>query len=174
MKTIKVSDEMYDFLMNLSNEIKTQDNRCTAMPYFFQVREKKEVAAHEGSGTEVLYSSEYEVELRTEQNKRQWIKEHFDYFDESMWYEELKEIDIVNEWTLDAALMDLDFNRFYVDEDYEYSNVFFTSKACDEYIKLNRHNLKSPDNYLKHAFRNREMEMIFKFITELNGGKLHK
>ena len=43
MKTINVSDEMYEFLINLSEEINKQDNRSTAMPYFFQIQTSEEV-----------------------------------------------------------------------------------------------------------------------------------
>ena len=50
MKTINVSDEMYEALIEISTNMKNQDNRCTASPYFYQVRCKKEVAAYEGCG----------------------------------------------------------------------------------------------------------------------------
>lgn len=40
MKTIEVTDEMYKFLEELSTELNTQNHRCTAMPYFFQVQTK--------------------------------------------------------------------------------------------------------------------------------------
>lgn len=162
MKTIEVTDEMYEFLMNLSKEIKEQDNRCTAMPYFFQVRETKEVAAHRGCGTEVMYSSGYETELRTDKEKIEWIKENFELFDGKGYGDEC-------DWILDEMLDSVGFEVFNVDVDYEYSNVFFTSKACDEHIRINRHNLKQPVSFIQHAFRNQEMEMIFKFLIGLYG-----
>ena len=37
MKTIKISDEMYAQLMELSKEINTQNHRHTQMPYIFQI-----------------------------------------------------------------------------------------------------------------------------------------
>jgi len=52
-------------------------------------------------------------------------------------------------------------------------NSFLTSKACDEHIRLNSHNLSSPTNYLSHAWRNPEMETVIKFLCELTGGKIH-
>jgi len=52
MRTIKVNDEMYEFLINLSKELNTQDHRCTAMPYFFQVQTKEQVPAADGCGYE--------------------------------------------------------------------------------------------------------------------------
>jgi len=175
MKTIQVTDEMHEFLMNLSKELCTQDNRATAMPYFFQVRETKEVPAHEGSGEEVLYSSEYETELRTDSDKIEWIKEHEEYFLGTIYEEEAKDVgNHTNTWDLDSMLTELDFDKFHVDTDYTYSNAFFTSKACDEHIRINGHNLKYPVNYLNHAFRNPELEKVMKFICELTSGVANK
>jgi hypothetical protein len=43
MKTIEVSDEMYEKLMEISKEMNSQSNRGTAMPYFFQVQTKNPI-----------------------------------------------------------------------------------------------------------------------------------
>lgn len=168
-KKIEVTDEMYEFLMNLSKEIKEQDNRCTATPYFFQVRETKEVPAHRGSGDEVYYSSEYEVDLRTDADKVDWIEEHTECFINTRFEEDVKYVGIhTSTWDLDEMLDELGFDRFYVNNEYVYSNAFFTSKACDDHIRINRHNLKHPVNYLTHAYRNSEMEMMYKFILGIS------
>lgn len=167
-KIIEVSDEIYDFLMNLSKEIKEQDNRATAMPYFFQVRETKEVPAYNGCGTEILYSSEYETELRDDTDKIEWIKEHAELFIGTEYETIVEDIGIhTSTYELDDILESVGFETFNVDIDYTYSNAFFTSKACDEHIGINKHNLKYPVNYLNHAYRNVEMEMIFKFLLGL-------
>ncbi|MCF7796124.1 hypothetical protein K9M42_03450 [Patescibacteria group bacterium] len=50
MKTIKVSNEMYDFLMDLSKKLNTQNNRGTANPRFYQVMHKKKAYVPEGTG----------------------------------------------------------------------------------------------------------------------------
>jgi len=174
-KNIEVTDEMYEFLMNLSKEIKEQDNRATAMPYFFQVRETKEVPAHRGCGEEVMYSSEYETELRTDEEKVEWIKEHVEYFVGTNYEQEASDVGVqTSTWDLDDMLKEMDFEEFNVDTDYTYSNIFFTSKACDAHIRINRHNLKQPVNYLNHAYRNEEMEMIFKFLLGLTNNEIHK
>lgn len=174
MKTIQVTDEMYDFLIELSKELNTQDNRCTAMPYYFTVRETKEVPAHEGCGEEVLYSSEYETELRTEEEKREWIKEHEEYFQGTIFKCEAADIENQTSYDLDIMLGELCFDKIYVNTDYTYDNCFLTSKACDEHIRINRHNLKQPVNYLNHAFRNPELEKVLKFLRGLTNCKLHK
>lgn len=168
MKQIQVSDEIYDFLINLSKEIKSQGQRATATPYFFQVRETKEVPAHKGQGEEVLWSPNYEIELRTDQEKIDWIKEHEEEFIGKDGKEELKEVgNHSSTYELDEILEEVGFESFNVENGYTYSNAFFTSKACDEHIRINKHNLNYPVNYLTHAYRNKEMEMMFKFLIDL-------
>lgn len=175
MKTIQVSDEMYEFLTDLSVELNLQDNRCTASPYFFQVREIKEVAAHKGSGIEVLYSSEHEKELRTDEEKVAWIKEHEDSFFETPFEDEAREVGhhtMTHE--LDEMLIELGFEEFYVEDMPVFSNTFLTSKACDEHIRVNGHNLRHPSNYLSHAFRNPELEKVLEFLRGITNDKPHK
>ncbi len=168
MKTIEVTDDMYKFLIDLSTEIKEQDNRATSMPFLFQVRETKEVPAHKGCGEEVFYSSEYEIKLRTDNEKVEWIEEHFENFIGTSYEQEAEGVgNHTSTWDLDDMLREMDFEEFNVDTDHTYSNAFFTSKACNEHIRINKHNLKQPVNYLNHAYRNDEMEMIYKFLLGL-------
>jgi len=178
MKTIEVTNEMHKALMELSKEMTTQDNRGTAMPHLFQVQETIEAPAHEGSGEEVFWSGEYELELRTTEDKTEFIKEQGHTERASQWTDEIDEIlngDIMDDYTLDNIIVDdYDFEKFYTEEKKVYSNAFFTSKGCDEHIRINGHNLRKPVNYLNHAFRNAEMELVSKFLCELSGGKLHK
>lgn len=163
MKTIQVSDEIYDFLMNLSKEIKTQDNRATRAPYFFLVQEDEEIAVPDGCGDEV-WIMDGEICLRTEQDIKEAVFEYreWDLDDENNQkeYEELDSFDIdeilkKNYWKADVSIK------------HKYSNCFFTEKASREHIEVNRHNLTNPKTYLDHAFRNKEMDMMFRFFTEL-------
>lgn len=168
MKTINVTDEQYEFLMNLSKELNTQDNRGTAKPYFFQVRETKEVPAHKGSGEEILYHSDYEVELRTDDDKFEWIKENKHCFIGTEYENEAHEVDnYTTVWELDSMLEELGFVKFNVENQHVYINAFLTSKACDEHIRINKHNLKEPVNFLSHAFRNPELEQLLNILSEL-------
>jgi hypothetical protein len=161
MKTIEVTDEMYGFLMDLSKELNTQDHRGTAMPYIFQVQETNKVPAHEGCGDVVWYSSEHETALRTNEEKVEWLHE----------YANIK-ID-ENAIELNNILYENGFERFYEQDSHEYSNAFLTSKACDEYIRTNRHKLKEPVNFLNDAHRNPELEKLFEFLCGLTG-RIHK
>lgn len=173
MKTIEVTDEMYDALMEISKEMNTQDHRCTRMPYFFQVQEKEEIPAYDGDY--VLFSHDSELELRDKEDKVEWLKEavHERTYEFLGWEDEIEDIDSLDEDTLDDIIQECGFDIYYIQEKNIYSNAFFTSKACDEHIRINGHNLKKPSNFLTHAYRNPEMEVVSKFLCELSGGKLH-
>lgn len=73
-KTIEVSIEVYNFLMNLSKEIREQDNRGTRIPYYYQVQEEKEIAVPDGCGEEV-WVCDGNVCLRTEEDIRDAVFE---------------------------------------------------------------------------------------------------
>jgi hypothetical protein len=175
MKTIELSDEMHEFLMNLSKELNTQDHRGTRMPYIFQIQEKKEMPAHEGSGDEVLYNNEDECEVRRLDEKIEWLCEwaHDNAFGLHSHEEIRKQYESLSEYDIDSLLEDKGFSKYNVQEIDVYSNAFLTSKACDEHIQCNKHNLNNPVNYLSGAFRNPELEKVMQFLCELSGGKLH-
>ena len=66
MKTIEVTEEMYDFLINLSNELTTQDHRGTAMPYIFQIQTEETVPACDGCGQEAWLYDNHTIETEKE------------------------------------------------------------------------------------------------------------
>lgn len=163
MKTIQVTDEMYDFLSNLSKEIKNQDNRSTAFPYFFQVQEDEEVGVPEGCG-EVVWICDGEVCLRTQEDIKEAIFEWKNWEmgnkkDENQ-FKELSPFDIED-------ILEENYIKANVDIKHKYSNCFLTLKAYEDHIRQNGHNLHNPKPYLFHAFRNKEMYMLFKFLQEL-------
>ena len=67
MKTIEVTDKMYEKLIELSKEINNQDNRATRMPYFFQIQTDEKRIVSEG--TEFWYKDDEELETENEINK---------------------------------------------------------------------------------------------------------
>lgn len=166
MKTIQVTDEMYNSLMELSNELKTQSHRGTAMPYFFQVSTKHQVSCAEGNGKEAWHYDGSLIE-----DKEDIIQAIYDYHDGDKTKKEIKNL---SEWELDSEMETAGYRKVNYDYEQRLENAFFTEKACKEHIKNNSHNLSSPVDYLSHAFRNPEMELVMKFLCGLNGGKMHK
>lgn len=163
MKIIKVSDEIYDFLINLSKEIKTQDSRATRSPYYFQVQEDEEICVPDGCGEEV-WVMDGGVCLRTEEDIKEAVFEWYGWTIGNQKHEsEYKTL-------LDATIEDVlreNYRKVNIDIKHKYDNCFFTLKAYEEHLSQNRHNLNNPKSFLFHAYRNSEMDMIFKFLEHL-------
>lgn len=109
MKTIEVSDEMYDNLIELATEMTTQDMRATRMPHMFQIRTKREVAAYEGCG------------------ETKWINEEGDEIEENE--EGAREIQVTTEemfqntfFTAKACQEHIDRNHYHYNEPDVYLN----------------------------------------------------
>lgn len=166
MKQINITDEMYNSLMELSKELNTQSHRSTAMPYFFQIQTTKKVAVPEGNGT-IGYAYDGST-IETEEEINQVI---FEYKDEKI---PLKEIAKMNNYEQSEILNEAGWREVNFDYKEEYQNAFMTEKACKEHIRLNNYHYNKPIDYLQHAFRNPELELVLKFLCELSGGELHK
>jgi len=163
MKTISISDENYEFLMNLSRELNEQDNRGTRMPYFFQVQTKHQIAVPEGNGIEAWFNDGSLIE--TEEEIKEVIEEYQDY---------TVDYDLLDDDTKEEILIDAGYSKVYYGYESRYENAFLTSKACDAHIEANRHNLSSPVNYLSYASRNPELEKLMEILCGLTGGTLHQ
>ena len=170
MKTIKVTDEMYSFLTDLSKELNTQSHRGTAMPYFFQIQTKEQVSASDGDGTEAWHYDGSLIE--TEEEIREVILEWKEWDNINS-----GEADIIysklTDYEKEEILKEAGWCKIWYDSKDHLENAFFTEKACKQHIKCNSHYYNKPVDYLSFASRNNEMEMVMKFLCELTGGKLH-
>jgi len=166
MKTIEVNDETYNFLMDLSKEINTQNHRGTAMPYFFQVQTKHQIAVPEGNG---IVAWHYDGSLI--ETQEDIIQAIYDYHDGDLTKKTIKKM---SNWERESEMERAGYNKVNYDYEERLENSFLTEKSCLQHIKDNKHNLSSPRDYLSYASRNPEMEKLLKFICELNGGVLHK
>jgi len=170
MKTIEVTDEMYEFLMNLSKELNTQNHRGTAMPYFFQIRTREEIAVPEGIGTEAWCYDGSVIE--TDEEIKEVVFEYKDWEVDSI--ENENEYNKLCDFEIREILEEIGYYKVYYDYQEIYQNAFLTEKACKEHIRLNGYHYKEPIDYLSHAFRNPELEKVLKFLCELTGGEIHK
>lgn len=166
MKTIQVNDEMYKFLMNLSKELNTQNHRCTAMPYFFQVQSKEQIPALEGSGIEAWHCDGSVIETKQE------IEDAVNEYKE--WDEHTTKFNFLYDYEIEEMLEDAGYNKIYYEYEHVYTNAFLTEKACKEHIKANKHHYNEGVDFLSHAFRNPELEKVMEFLCSLDGGKIHK
>lgn len=154
MKTIEITDEMFEKLMTISNELKTQNHRCTRMPYMIQLSENKEVAAYIGCGEEILVDS-HGLEIRSLKEGITHIKDYG------------LDVNYISDWSdLKHQLEKHDFRIIEVTEEIELSNFFLTDKGLREYYG-------NDVNTFLTGVNNPELETVMTFLCELNGGKLH-
>lgn len=159
--TIEISKETLDFLKELNNRIETQSSRCTAKPYFLVIKRIKWRVAHddcysgESKVVRVDHDNDYLQFDNFEEYKQHCIDAHFN-----------------EDFDLKKCEKDWEDLPSYTMEKYEEEdNVFLTDKGYEEHLQQNEHNIKHGCveyySYLKHAFRNPEMEGIFKAIKEI-------
>jgi hypothetical protein len=166
MKNIQVTDEMYKALLELSKEMTTQGNRCTAMPHMFQIRTTERVPAPEDSGT-VAWHCDGDI-IETDEEIEQAVCEY------KGWDEATTEFNFLEDYEIEEILENAGYNKINYNYESKYQNTFFTAKACEEHIELNDYHYNEPICYLNHAWRNPEMELVSKFLCEISGGEIHK
>lgn len=171
MKTIQVSDEMYDALKALANEIKTQDNRCTAKPYIFQIRVTVKDYGNL-DGDEVAYHTEDWDELIDDDQLIEYLgndipDEIKEILEEESFLRSESEQDFLEKWLILNRRME----KILYQTRYEYKNAFLTEKSCKEHIERNYYHYNEPVDYLDHAYRNPDMDLVFGFLKTLEDGE---
>jgi len=162
MKTIEVTDEMYESLMSISQELNTQSHRRTRMPYMIQVSKKKEVSAYEGQGAEFWFCNEGR-KLESQSDIDNVINEYLNENPENVYGDDFEELE---EYDKESILADLYYTKHNVTEEDELSDFFFTDKGLRDYYG-------DDVNTFLTASSNPELKVIMKFLCEISGGKLH-
>jgi len=150
---IEISDESFEFVKRLINEIDSQDNRATADPYYYVIQGIKERVTAPGCGDDIVYVHDGQGFTKED------LMETFDLdtegaFDDFITSNFTEEVEVTREH-----------------EDVPMSNVFFTEKACHRHIELNHYHYSDGRSYVKHAWRNPEVENIFKALREIAENK---
>ena len=168
MKTIEISDEMYDKLIELANEMTTQDMRGTRMPHMFQIRDWKKVYDAELNGDTHIYLDRGNgIEIETADELVDYLNDSGVEFDEAeirdMW---VNDRDFgLPDW-IEEHIPDLEQYSYSLEP--SYSNCFLTAKAAQEHLDRNYyHYHKKADVYLNHAWRNPEAELVSEFLCNL-------
>lgn len=164
MKT-EIKEETFNFLKNLVHEIDNQDNRCTALPILFVIKETiKDYGIEEG------YGADGYIWIRSgnsDEGEWKWseIVEHIRDNYESEYFNPTEED------AIDHGFIKV----FYKNIERTSDNFFFTENACKQHLTINKHNLIAPQNWVIHPFRNPEIEQIINSIREIvknvEGGK---
>lgn len=169
---MNLTQQQIDFIIDLSNEMRTQDTRCTAQPYALILTEEViEVRGEDHANLCGAYWDEHEYfDYKKFQDD---VAGYYIDDDEPMWVKKVMDC---------ISFSDLEDVLDYEDTDnsptifwYEKtqvptkmnSNFFFTDKGYEQHIKVNGHNLRKPQSYGIHLRRNDEMAQVIEIIHAL-------
>jgi hypothetical protein len=169
---MNLSQQQIDFIINLSNEMRTQDTRCTAQPYALILTEEMTEVRGKDHGSHCgAYWNEHEYE-----DYKRFQDDVAGYYlddDAPMWVRKAMEC---------YSFSDLEDELYYRDGDNQptiywfdrvrsarlmNSNFFLTEKGYEEYLSKDRHNLRKPQSYGIHLRRNDEMAQVIEIIHAL-------
>jgi len=170
MKTINVSDEVYEKLIQLANEMTTQDPRGTRMPHIFQIRNWEKVYDWGLNGDIHIWVNDYETEIETLQEFKEYLEENGHEVPENL--EEIWD----DSWDLGEFIEEknIDLKQCSYSLKAVYENAFLTAKAAQEHLDKNYyHYSEKSDVYLTHAWRNPEMEFLSELLCSLVGKKIY-
>jgi hypothetical protein len=161
---LEIDQETYNFLMQLSHEMNTQDNLATAPPYGYIVVYDEDRVCQEGDEEKLIYYDGCD-----------------DYEEEDLYvmYAEFvhEALDTNNEVFSFDDWLALKFREIPVKEEKEVChwanvNYFLTRKAFDQHMQTNKHNLpRNSRPFLIHNYRNHEMERLQEFLRNLTKNK---
>ena len=177
-----LTTKQQDFILTLSNEIKSQDNLATTSPYvIINTQNRVQVRPDTHADEYVLYL-DFETKVHDNDELIQYTRD--DYPALSVWLSEnLGELSDFLDLYINASANEArdeykkfcshytDMSIIYYEEELEASkndlNIFFTRKAYDEHIKANSHHYDEPKSYLKGLFRNPEIEGVLDIVHTL-------
>lgn len=176
MKTIQISDELYERLLEISKELNSQNHLGTAMPYLFQVKDIRRMPTFEWVDVKwyEFVNTDRQSSFDAPETKEKllkMVKEEYENSDE----ETPLDLEDYNEDELESVL----YEKFWYEklpytEIEVLTNWFFTRKAVENHIERNSYHYSKPESYLTHSFRNPDMETVMEFLCQISWGELHK
>lgn len=176
----ELSTDDKEFIKNLSNEMNTQDTRCTAQPYALVVQQQNTRIVPEGY-SDLISCYWEESEYDDWDDFISEIKEFYCYGTPDLDLDKHKGIETIIQMTGFSELKDsyeateIEATVHYIKKEQEFKehgiNFFFTEKAYSQHIKENGHNLGcNPTSYGIHLHRNKEMEQLIEIVHKLAKG----
>ena len=167
------------FLTNLFKDIKEQDNRCTASPYYFTIRDWKRVYRGTDGGEHYSWHDSCDADIDASidgeltADEDEYLKEHFciedntdKEGDEYMEYQSLLD----NRYDFESFMEGQGLSIISYDYEAVYHNCFLTEKAAKQFLKSNSHHYSyKADTYVKHFWRNSEMKNLLIAAATLAG-----
>lgn len=160
------------YVQEYITKMNTQDNRCTATPFYYQIRDYEWVSSyHDGEGDRcnIVYD--------TEQHVGKNLVEAFESFVDSGWDLTDFEGDTDDEWDIQNYLDGLEnLNGVFWEIKKEVlKGVFFTETDAENHLKENAHHYSSEAyTYVNHAWRAPELKKFFQCVGDICGVKFQR
>lgn len=175
---IEISQEDYEFLKDLQNELNTQENDGNADPVFWGVEETVEECrggdGEYGGDPYITYDDgKWSLEEAIEEVEDE-LKNNPEYSDEWL-HKEWEEVDKscaedVYEFMTDMLHWEGIYGVVYVENVKRvtpFTGAFITKRACKEYIKKYGYNHNDPHTYAMTAYRNFELGRLINILKNL-------
>ena len=182
MKNIQVTDEQYEILKRMSEDMGKQDPRATRLPLFC-VAEYKKVPMPEDCGKMQIINEEGDCIIDENDNIIKWWKENKENILDSYGiieeeYNKIKiEDNILAEDDIIGLLEDKGFRKVYyeIERKFPHGQVYFTEEGANRHIKANNYHYNEPHTYVVSAWRNIEMETLLDVVHNIcNEGGAHR
>jgi hypothetical protein len=175
-----LTKEQIEFLSNLTQKMKTQDNRGTAQPYGLVIGQKRrqitdwdmadDFMVYWDEGTYDSFDEffnaikEYYLEDEEQSNVVDYIEEHCEDMDGLRYHA----YQIGEEMGNDGGISVVGYTVVEsFSNDHCGGNFFLTDDAAKRYVEANKHNLTEPFTYGVHLYRNREMDKLYEVLGVL-------
>lgn len=161
---ITLPDDSLKFLQDLCNKLNTQDQRSTATPVGYVIRQKIREICPEGYQDGCMIWDNEGTTIYDTDSKEDWKV----FFPEDSF-----NID----WNIVNTLVDLyeqvpssEYNfGYYTWEEKLDTNLFLTEEAIKKHLELNYYHYKNADTYAIYLWRNPEMEQLLKILFQITG-----
>lgn len=175
MNKIELSQEDYEFLKDLQNELNAQTNDGNADPVFWGVEETVEECRGEygdfGGDPYIRFDDgKWTLEEAVEEVEQAFKDEPEEYDDDirSAWEDVDKtSAEDIYEFMTNELEWDNVYGVVYVEKVERvtpFTGAFLTKRACKKYIEKYGYNHNSPHTYAMTAFRNFEYERLIKIL----------
>jgi len=175
MKTLELSDENYNVLMELAKEYQIQDNDGNAFPYFWEPGSYRMEPNINGDGEDTFVyknGDKYSLEEFSECEDELWAS--FCEWKDNLTSEapdfEKYDDKYANDWKEYIADHDFDANVITFDWEWktEHNPSLFKSDV-ENFCKYNAHHLgRNPHTYARTSFRMPKMEALVKVLCNIN------
>ena len=176
---IEISQEDYEFLKDLQNELKTQENDGNADPVFWGVEETVEECRggdgeYGGDPYITFDDGKWSLKEAIEEIEETFKNEPEEYDDDirATWGDVDKTCaEDVCEFMVDYLGWSNVYGVVYVEKVKRvtpYTGAFITKRACKEYIRKYGYNHNDPHTYAMTAYRNFELSRLINILKSLN------